>query len=54
MVLVGEDAGYITRVIGSINGHWWVQTSAVPYGVVQSLLYDWGHERLWAADPHDG
>jgi hypothetical protein len=54
MVLVGEDAGYITRVIGSVNGHWWVQTSAVPYGVVQGLLYDWGHERLWAADPHDG
>lgn len=54
MVLVGQDVGYITRVIGSINGHWWLQTSAVRYGVAQGILHDWGHERLWVADPHDG
>jgi hypothetical protein len=48
MVLIGLHAGHITRVIGSINGHWWVQTSAAPYGVVQGILHDWGNECLWA------
>lgn len=48
MVLMGKRPGCITRVIGAFNGHWWVETSAVPYALVQGILHDSGRTRMWA------
>ena len=54
IVLMGKRPGCITRVIGIINGCWWVETSAARYGVVQRMLHDTGRTRIWAVQPFTG
>jgi hypothetical protein len=54
MALVDGRPGCITRVIGAINGHWWVETSTAPYGVAQDILHDWGSGRMWRVRPYSG
>ncbi len=54
IALIGGRAGCIIRLIGSVNGHWWVETSAAPYGVVQGVLHDWGRSRMWSIRPYEG
>ena len=52
MILAGQRPGCILRVIGIVNGDWWVETSATPYGVVQGVLHDTGRSRIWAVRPY--
>jgi hypothetical protein len=52
VVLLGRRPGCITRVIGAINGRWWVETTAARYAMVQRILYDSGRTRIWAVRPY--
>lgn len=52
IVLMGRRPGCITRVIGAINGRWWVETTAARYATVQAVLYDSGRTRIWAIRPY--
>ena len=54
IVVTGQRPGCITRVIGAINGRWWVETTAARYAMVQAVLHDSGHTRIWAVRPHSG
>ena len=53
MVLMGRTPGCVTRVIGALNGHWWVETSAAARAVVQASVYDSGRTRIWAVRAYD-
>ena len=54
LVLMGGRPGCITRVIGAINGRWWVETSAASHAMVQAALHDSGRTRIWSVRHYSG